>query len=38
VIHGISYYIVYDVAEAVLRNRTLEVYDILEVKEGTIGA
>jgi hypothetical protein len=36
--YAYSYYLMYDRAEAVLRNRTLEVYDILEVKEGTIGA
>ena len=37
-VYAYSYYIVYDKAEATLKNRTLEVYDILEVKEGTIGA
>jgi hypothetical protein len=37
-VYGFSYYIVYDRAEAVLRNKTLEVFDVLEVKEGTIGA
>ena len=36
--YGYSYYLMYDRAEAVLSNRTIEVYDILEVKEGTIGA
>lgn len=36
--YGYSYYLMYDKAEAVLRNKTLEVLDILEVKEGTIGA
>jgi len=38
VIYAYSYYLVYDRAEAVLSNRTIEVYDIIEVKEGTIGA
>ena len=38
VIYAYSYYLVYDRAEAVLSNRTIEVYDIVEVKEGTIGA
>jgi len=38
VIYAYSYYIMYDKAEAILSNRTIEVYDILEVKEGTIGA
>jgi hypothetical protein len=38
VIYAYSYYLVYDKAEAILRNRTIEVFDILEVKEGTIGA
>jgi len=38
VIYAYSYYLVYDRAEAVLSNRIIEVYDILEVKEGTIGA
>jgi hypothetical protein len=38
IIYAFSYYIVYDRAEAVLRNRTLEVYDIIDIKEGTIGA
>ena len=36
--YAYEYYLVYDKAEAILRNRTLEVLDILEVKEGTIGA
>ena len=36
--HAYSYYLVYDRAEAVLSNRTIEAYDIVEVKEGTIGA
>jgi hypothetical protein len=38
VTYAYSYYLMYDKAEAILRNRTLEVLDILEVKEGTIGA
>jgi len=38
IIYASSYYLVYDKAEAVLSSRTIEVYDILEVKEGTIGA
>jgi len=36
--YAYEYYLVYDKAEAVLSNRTIEVLDILEVKEGTIGA
>jgi len=38
VIYAYSYYLVYDRAEAVLSSRTIEVRDIIEVKEGTIGA
>jgi len=38
VIYAYSYYLVYDRAEAILSSRTIEVYDIIEVKEGTIGA
>jgi hypothetical protein len=38
VAYAYSYYLMYDKAEAILRNKTLEVLDILEVKEGTIGA
>jgi len=38
VIYAYSYYLVYDRAEAVLSSRTIEVHDIIEVKEGTIGA
>jgi len=38
IIYIFDYYLVYDKAEAILRNRTLEAYDIIEVKEGTIGA
>jgi len=38
VIYAYSYYLIYDRAEAVLSSRTIEVYDIVEVKEGTIGA
>jgi len=38
VIYAFSYYLVYDRAEAILSSRTIEVYDIVEVKEGTIGA
>jgi hypothetical protein len=36
--YAYEYYLVYDKAEAVLSNRTVEAYDVLEVKEGTIGA
>ena len=38
VVRGFSYYLVYDRAEAVLSNRTISVLDVIEVKEGTIGA
>jgi hypothetical protein len=38
IIYAFSYYLVYDRAEAVLSSRTIEVRDIIEVKEGTIGA
>ena len=38
VTYAYSYYLMYDKAEVILRNKTLEVLDILEVKEGTIGA
>jgi hypothetical protein len=38
IIYAYTYYFVYDRAEAVLRNRMLEAFDILEIKEGTIGA
>jgi hypothetical protein len=38
VIYAYSYYLMYDRAEAILSNRIIEVYDIIEVKEGTIGA
>jgi hypothetical protein len=37
-VYAYSYYLMYDKAEAVLRNRTLEVLDVAELKEGTIGA
>jgi hypothetical protein len=36
--YAYSYYLAYDRAEAVLSSRTIEVRDIIEVKEGTIGA
>jgi hypothetical protein len=36
--YAYDYYLVSDSASAILRNRTLEVLDIIEVKEGTIGA
>jgi hypothetical protein len=38
VIYAYSYYLMYDNAEVVLRNKTLEVLDVIELKEGTIGA
>jgi hypothetical protein len=38
VTYAYSYYLVYDRAEVILRNKTLEVLDVIEVKEGTIGA
>ena len=38
VTYAFSYYLMYDKAEAVLSNRTIEAYDVIEVKEGTIGA
>jgi len=36
--YAYEYYLVYDKAEAILSSRTIEVLDVLEVKEGTIGA
>jgi len=36
--YAYDYYLAYDKAEAILSNRIISAYDILEVKEGTIGA
>jgi hypothetical protein len=36
--YAYEYYLVADAAVAILRNKTLEAYDIIEVKEGVIGA
>ena len=36
--YAYEYYFVYDKADAILSNKTIEAFDILEIKEGTIGA
>jgi hypothetical protein len=36
--YAYEYYLVVDNAAAIMTNRTIEAYDIIEVKEGTIGA
>jgi len=36
--YAYEYYLVVDSATAIMTNRTIEAYDVIEVKEGTIGA
>jgi len=36
--YAYDYYLVVDSATAIMTNRTIEAYDVIEVKEGTIGA